>query len=430
VPKAQVVRGLVSAAAAAAAFTMVAPAAMGSMHQGSVASETPSTKTPHAIDDAAVANAHVDTFSQDDQTMYAGGLFNTVQSPDRTISYQRNNLFSFNVDTGQVSSWAPNINGLVFRTLVVGDHLYVGGSFTSADGVSGRLVRYDISGAQPIIDKTWKAAGINGGKVTDLELVSGRLIVSGTFPKKLIALNPATGQDTGYINLTITGSVATNAGSTEVYRFAVNPTGTRLVAIGNFTAVAGQTRWRAFMVNLGSTTARLSSWHYAPLQKMCRADSIPDYLRDVDFSPDGTYFVMVSTGYVPRLGGIGTDVCDAAARFETSVLAPAKPTWINYTGGDTLHSVAAVGSAVYVGGHQRWLDNPYGRDSAGAGAVSRPGVGAINSDTGKALAWNPTKSRAVGLKFIYPTVTGVWYGSDGRHFNEQVHDSIAFTPLS
>jgi hypothetical protein len=399
------------------------------MAQPNVASETPSNQTPHAIDDSAVSNAHVDTFTQVGQTMYAGGLFRTVQNPSQTTNYTRNNLFSFNVDTGQVSSWAPNINGLVFRTLAVGSHLYVGGSFTSADGVSGRLVRYDISGTQPVIDRTWKPAGISSGKVTDLELVSGRLIVSGTFPKKLIALNPASGQDTGYLNLTISGSVADNAGATEVYRFAVNPAGTRLVAIGNFTSVAGQSRSRAFMVHLGSTAGTLSRWYYTPLQRMCQASSIPDYLRDVDFSPDGTYFVIVSTGYVPRSGGIGTDVCDAAARFETSISAPTKPTWINYTGGDTLHSVAAVGSAVYVGGHQRWLDNPFGRDSAGVGAVSRPGVGAIDPTTGKALSWNPTKSREVGLKFIYPTATGVWYGSDGRHFNEAVHDSIAYTPL-
>jgi hypothetical protein len=37
-----------------------------------------------------------------------------------------------------------------------------------------------------------------------------------------------------------------------VYRFAVNPAGTRLVAVGNFTSVGGQTRYRAFMLTLGA----------------------------------------------------------------------------------------------------------------------------------------------------------------------------------
>ena len=70
-------------------------------------------------------------------------------------------------------------------------------------------------------------------------MVNGRLIVSGTFGKKIAALNLATGADTGYINIPITGSVAANAGAVEVYRFAVNPAGTRLVGIGNFTTVGG-----------------------------------------------------------------------------------------------------------------------------------------------------------------------------------------------
>jgi len=83
---------------------------------------------------------------------------------------------------------------------------------------------------------------------------------------------------------------------------------------------------------------------------------------------------------------IGTDVCDAAARFETNIAHPTKPTWINYTGGDTLHAVAATGKAVYVQGHNRWLDNPEGANTAGPGAVDRPGIGAINPKTGKARA--------------------------------------------
>ena len=99
--------------------------------------------------------------------------------------------------------------------------------------------------------------------------------------------------------------------------------------------------------------------------------------RGVDFSPDGSYFVVVTSG-----GPNGTvGLCDAAARFETAnVSATAAPTWINWTGGDSLYSVAATGAAVYVGGHQRWLDNPFGQNSAGPGAVSRPGIGAIDPD--------------------------------------------------
>ena len=267
--------------------------------------------------------------------------------------------------------------------------------------------------------------------VSDLDYTGDRLIVAGSFRKRLVALNPATGNDTGYITLGIAGTVKPNgAGPTEVYRIAVSPDGKRLVAIGNFATVGTASRPRAFMADLGPTSATLATWYYEPFKNMCRDASLAAYLRDVDFSPDGSYFVVAATGYIPATtAGIGRDVCDAAARFETTGAAPVKPTWINYTGGDTLHSVAVVGSAVYVGGHQRWLDNPSGRNSAGLGAVSREGIGAIDPTTGKALAWNPGKTRGVGTKFIYPTSDGVWFGSDGRRFAGVVHDSIAFTPL-
>ncbi len=77
--------------------------------------------------------------------------------------------------------------------------------------------------------------------------------------------------------------------------------------------------------------------------------------------------MFVASGYIPQTGGQGLDVCDAAARFETGVAAPSAPTWINYTGGDSLYSVAATGTAVYVQGHQRWMDNPQGNNSPGPG---------------------------------------------------------------
>jgi hypothetical protein len=172
----------------------------------------------------------------------------------------------------------------------------------------------------------------------------------------------------------------------------------------------------------------VSGWRYTPLQQMCAASSLPDYMRDVDFSPDGSYFVFVSTGFVPLSGQIGIALCDAASRFETANLSPTRPTWINYTGGDTLHSVAVTDLAVYVQGHQRWLNNPQGRDSAGPGAVSRPGIGAINTTTGLALAWNPTKDRGVGGKDLLVTARGLWVGSDTAHIGHETRMRVALLP--
>jgi len=387
-------------------------------------STNPVNYTPNITNGAAYKSAEANGM------LYVGGSFTSVTAAAGTTptgTFTRNHILAFNAATGSIStSFAPNVNGDVWAIVPSGTSLYIGGSFSSVNGVARRgLAKIDATTGA--VDTSFNAA-LTSGNVTEAALVSGRLIISGTFPKKILAVNPASGANTGYINVAVTGSVASNAGPVEVYRFAVNPAGTKLVGVGNFTTVGGATHYRAFMLDLGSTAASVSAWRYTPLQQMCAASSLPDYMRDVDFSPDGSYFVFVSTGFVPLSGQVGIALCDAASRFETANLSPARPTWINYTGGDTLHSVAVTDQAVYVQGHQRWLNNPQGRDNAGPGAVSRPGIGAIDPTTGLALAWNPTKDRGVGGKDLLVTARGLWVASDTAHIGHETHMRIALLP--
>ena len=404
---------------------MLPGVAVASISHPRVVNDNPANFTPNVEGSGAAVHA----LHQVSSTMYAGGTFATVSNAARTTTYQRTNLMSFDATTGALTSFSPNINGAVWAIASSGSSLYVGGYFTTVNGVQRRgLVKLDATTGA--VDPAFNA-NFGSGHVTELHLVNGRLIAGGSFPQRLVALDPGTGADTGYINVAISGTVADNAGPTDIYRFAVDPAGTRLVAIGNFTTVAGQARSRAFMLTMG-TTAELNDWYYQPLTKMCMGASVPAYLRDVDFSPDGSYFVVVATGYIPAApSGIGTDVCDAAARFETDNASPTKPTWINYTGGDTLLSVAVTGAAVYVQGHQRWVNNPQGAGSTpGPGAVPREGIAALNPTTGLALPWNPGKSRAIGGYELYATSAGLWVGSDGTRFNGEYRRGIAFCSVA
>jgi hypothetical protein len=410
------------------AATTLSPSAEASIAHPRVVSDDPVNFTPNVQDDDAVSNAAVHVLAQSGSTMFAGGHFRTVTNAARTTTDIRSNIMAFDATNGALLPFAPSFNGPVIAVQPSGSALYVGGEFTKVNGVNRRGLA-KIDAATGALDPSFNPV-IPWGQVYEVRLVGGRLLVGGSFPKRLAALNPTTGADTGYLNLNISGTVASNAGATDVYRFAVNPAGTRLVAVGNFTSVAGQARSRAFMATLGPTSATLNAWNYPPLKTMCSAKTLPAYLRDVDFSPDGAYFVLVSTGYVPSSSAqIGTMICDAAARFETNNTAPSRPTWINYTGGDTLHAVAVTGTAVYVQGHQRWLDNPHGRNAAGPGAVAREGIGAINPTTGKALPWNPGKSRDEGGRDFHVTPAGLWIGSDGLRFRGEFRSGIAFCPL-
>ena len=224
--------------------------------------------------------------------------------------------------------------------------------------------------------------------------------------------------------------MASNAGPTEVYRFAVDPAGTRLVGVGNFTSVGGQTRYRAFMLTLGATSASVNAWDYLPLRKMCAAASIPDYMRDVDFSPDGSWFVLVSTGFVPRTGEIGETLCDADGALRDRHRQPVPADL------DQLHRRR---HAALRRGHRRRRvragspalagQRRTGATSPAPGAVSRPGIGAIDPVTGQALSWNPTKDRGVGGKDLLVTPRGLWVGSDTDHIGGEFHNKIALMPV-
>ena len=127
-----------------------------------------------------------------------------------------------------------------------------------------------------------------------------------------------------------------------------------------------------------------------------------------------------------------TKLCDSAARFETAGAGRHRPTWVQRTGGDSLYAVAVTGAAVYVGGHQRYLDNPYGSDAKGPGpgAVSRLGIGAVSPTTGRALAWNPTRARGVGVRAFLVTPRGLLVGSDTDQLGHEYHGRIGMFPLS
>ena len=408
--------------ALAVALTVGSPLpAQASLSQPAVVSDNPADTTPHIVLDAP--SQDVRAYAQVGHTIYAGGRFNHVQDPARTTTYDRQNFVAFDSETGVVSPLNLSFDGIVgaIEATADGTALYIAGGFSTVNGITRRgILKYDLINNR--VDPTFAPTGMR--TVSDLELVNGSVIAAGNFTKKLMALDPTTGADIGSINITVAG-VTDPADETRIQYISVSPDRTRLVATGNFTTVNGQGRRQAFMLNLGST-ATLSTWHAPRFDVHCASTTRLVTAQGVDFSPDGTYFVIVATG-----GPSGTNgICDAAARFETAnVSSTVEPTWINWTGGDTLYSVAITGPAVYVGGHQRWLDNPLGHDSAGPGAVSRPGIGAIDPVTGKALAWNPTKSRNHGTMVLFATSRGLWVGSDGEFFGGEDHVGIGFAPL-
>ncbi|MEU7825339.1 hypothetical protein [Catellatospora sp. NPDC049133] len=416
-------------AATLAAVAVGTPVSAVSVQHAALVGQDPVNWTPHALDGTAFKILAIGG------RVYVGGSFTQIRpSNSATVTTQRR-LFAFNATTGAIdTTFKPVVDGTV-RALVAapdGQSLYIGGDFTNVNGVRSRGVER-ISATTGASVSGFTVPEINGG-VDELELTGNRLLLGGRFQtvggasrRGLAALNAGTGAADASVNMSLDGARVTGSGATSAVKVTamdVTPDGSKLVIMGNFSSVAGQARHQIAVVNLTTSPATLSPWTTTRYQQMC-ANSFPTYMRGVDISADGTWFVAVTTG-ARRTGSL----CDTAARWDlVSQVANKQPVWVNYTGGDTLLSVAVAGAAVYVGGHQRWLDNPDGRDSAGPGAVPAEGIGAINPVTGKAFAWNPGKDRGVGTEDIYPTTAGLWIASDTDTVHGEFHGRIAFFPL-
>ncbi len=415
------------AVAALVVTLLVAPAAAAqTVAQPAIVSDNPSGFTPNVLD------GKVNVFAQVGNLIVAGGSFTQVQASSGGATLSRSNLVAFNATTGAISStFTPNVAGEVYdlEPAADGTSVYVVGSFTQVNSsTSSRVARLDVGTGQKVAG--FSPPSVNS-VVKNVDLVGGQLLIGGSFSTvggqtrtALASLNPSTGALTSFANLAFADPL--NGGARQVLKMAVAPDGSRLVVIGNFTHIQGQDRAFIAMIDLTSPTATLANWSTSFYTNTCNK-VFDTYMRDVDFSPDSSYFVVSTTG---AYGGSEAP-CDVISRWETGATGSGQQaTWRDYTGGDTTYAVAITGAAVYVGGHMRWLNNPYAGDQPGPGAVSREGIAALDPVSGLPLSWNPGRARGVGVFDILATSTGIWVGSDTDRIGGETHRKIAFFPLA
>jgi hypothetical protein len=414
-----------SAVIAAAAVTAggLAPAADADIAQSAVVSTNPVNTTPNVTDGTVRAIAVVGT------KVVVAGNFDHVQNAGSTTNIARHNIFSFDAKTGKVDTkFVPKVDGTVYALQAgTSGSVYVAGSFTNTNGVGlGSLTKLTVADGKAV--KGFNAR-IGHGLIfamirrgTHVYIGGEFTTVAGAAHAPLARVDATTGKADAKLNLSVT---TPRQGALKIYKLAVDPADTKLVIDGTFTKVAGSRRYQIAMITT-TGTPKLSTWTTERYATPC-SSSFDTYMRGIDFAPDGSYFVVVTTGAPHGT----TQLCDSAARWESNKTgAGQNPTWVNYTGGDTLLSVSVTGKAIYVGGHQRWQDNPQGHDSAGAGAVSRPGIAALNPTGGKALSWNPTRTRGHGVETLVATSTGLYVGSDTDELGHEHHGRVGMFPLA
>ncbi|WP_174536717.1 malectin domain-containing carbohydrate-binding protein [Micromonospora chalcea] len=413
------------------------PAAAAAPGHDKVVHTVPSTASPD------VQDGSVDAIHDAGSKIIAGGSFTRVQNRNSDVDIPRNYLLAFDKATGAVdTAFAPTLDNEV--TAVTGgptaNTVFVAGKFNTVNGVTRRKVALlDVNTGALV---TSFAPPAFNGLIKDIALVGNRLLVGGIFTTAgnpnprggLASLNATTGAVDSYLTTTLTenhnwdGVSGAKAG-VGAEKLAVSPDGTQLVVIGNFKKADGVLHDQIVKIDLGATAATVADWNTARYTPRCKWQSFDSYVRDVAFSPDNSYFVVVTTG-APYSGTL----CDTAARWEAGATgANLQPTWVDYSGGDTFLSVGISEEAVYVGGHLRWLNNTTGTDNARAGAVGRASIAALDPANGLPLSWNPGRHpRGIGASEMLVTPTGLWIGGDTLWIGnfQYRRERIAFFPLA
>ena len=216
---------------------------------------------------------------------YVGGEFTAIDGGVATLP--RQHLAAVTEADGQpVAGFVADTDGAVDALAVVGSQLYLGGSFTTVNGVARKnLARVDL--ASGVLDTSFSLDANN--VVYDLWLHGTRLYVSGDFTSlggagrsKVAAIDTTTGALVGTFKPTVDRRVSSVASS---------PDGATVYLGGRFSSVNHQS-----VLNLAAVQASdgsLLSQRFADVQAPDPATTTSDIL-DLDLSPDGaTVFVGI-----------------------------------------------------------------------------------------------------------------------------------------
>jgi hypothetical protein len=414
--------------------------ALYAQHDG-VVSANPADTTPNVLDGKVTAILPLGN------RIIVGGTFSQVQEvgAGKPVLTHRG-LFAFDkvtgaVDNGFTADFDVSADPTVDRAVEAlaagpdGASVFVGGTFGVVNGVAQSSKVVKLSALTGATDPNFNVSVHDG--IKDIAVSGTRLFVAGgftTFNGKarggLAAVNTTTGQIDS--NLNVAFGTPRQGTTARVETIAISPDGKTLVAGGNFLTAGGQSRPQIAMIDLGASPAKLADWQTDRYNETCSEPGFDSWMRDIDMAPDGSWFVVVTSG------GYGkTALCDAAARWETSARGSAlQPTWWDRSGGDSYTSVAVTGAAVYVGGHIRWLNNSYPLDgtyteaTAGPSSVPREGIAALDPGNGLPLKWNPGRVRGEGTWAMVSTPDGLWVGSDTDTIAGEYHAKLAFMPLA
>jgi hypothetical protein len=281
-------------------------------------------------------------------TLYFGGSFTSIVSPDGLTTLARRHLAAIDLVTGEPLSWKPATNGTVLAMETDGASIFIGGAFTVVNGEPQRHIgAIDLTGAS----LSWAAN--SNATVAALRRSGSTVYVGGAFTS-------LGGAPRGYLGATTTTGdlLPWDPGANDRVKAITTVASGEVVVGGFFSEVGGQAI--DHIDGLDPVTGASRSWSYPSSAEVVGLITGPD---------DSVYGAIAGAG-----GKLRSWTNDGHLR------------WTVYTDGD-VNAVTYYGGQVIAGGHWIYLDD---------GATYLPRLAAFDPTTGTPdTTWRPRLNKQV-----------------------------------
>ena len=286
-------------------------------------------------------------------TVYAGGSFSSARpagSPAGTNEPPRSNLLAYNLTTGAlITSFNPSVNAQVdiVRASPDGKTLYVGGSFTSINGVAEyRVAAFDVASGNLLPFSAGTDSQVNAIVPTANAIYIGGVFsqVNGVARSRLAAVAPGTG------NLLAWAPTADYV----VQSMVATPDGSKIVIGGAFAKING-----ASALGIGAVTATTGT-------------SVAWKTNAVISNNGASSGIYELTADSTNVYGAGWNFSNAPGFEGAFSISPTDGSivWLADCHGDT-YSVYSDGSAVYTASHHHDCSNIGGFPTANPTTFTR-----------------------------------------------------------
>ena len=426
--------------------------------------ETPRRDTPIPLDGEVWAVEKIGDY------IVVGGNFTQIEVERNGAIVNQAGIFAYHAETGEYNfDFAPTLlgNNVEVRAIEsAGEGLndfFIGGAFTQIDDGDGvqrwRLRIAKLNAESGMVDRSFALSGVNA-KVLDLERTHGHLYVGGNFTtlntpqgtvqqNSIMRVDPNTGANDSSFRFESSGSLGDN-GALGVTNIDTNGNGRIVVShrghnVVNLTTGQVFERPGIYVLDVNGNTfvnqfraLNPDGNHQYANDTRC-GDAIRQ--RDLEVSPDGTFFVIVHQGHDRGWA------CDTAVKWSLTD-APTEPDWVHRMF-DSTFSVAIDDDAIYVGGHHRYMIHPsapspypgdqpdpttgevtpynadptnsrFNNDLVATGYVYPVNqLGAIDPVTGYGIPdWTPTSNAQLGVLELTVVDDGLLLGQDNDRVNQ------------